>query len=162
SIGKAIQLAQGLLASSPNDRDALKALAVAQESLGEILSESADPQGAVESLRASVQTYDYLISLPGVTPAVLLDAAATNSTLGDVLGQDTGLADIAACLVSYHKALELDERALALDPALVRTQRGIALMQMKIANAELDADPAQALKDFQLALQRFDALPEQD
>lgn len=33
---------------------------------------------------------------------------------------------------------------------------------MKIGNGELDIDPAQALIDFRLALQRFDALPESE
>jgi tetratricopeptide (TPR) repeat protein len=162
SIGKAITLAENLLASSPNDRDVLKALAVAQETRGEILSEMEDPRSAADNLQASAKTYERLISLPGVTPVLLVDAANTYSTLGDVLGQDTGLADIATAVVSYKKALDLDTRAAALDPNFGRALRGVAVMQMKIGNAELDADPGQALNDFQLALQRFDALPEQE
>lgn len=98
--------------------------------------------------------------LPGVTPTLLFDAGTTHSTLGDVLGQDTGLADIAAARAEYRKTFDLDARAVAMDPKFVRGLRGLANAQMHIGNAELDIDPAQALKDFQLALQHFDSLPD--
>jgi tetratricopeptide (TPR) repeat protein len=82
-----------------------------------------------------------------------------NDTLGDVVGEDIGLADVAAAIVSYRKAIELDNRALQLDPKSVPALRGLAHMQFKIGNAELDTDPNQALKDLRLALQSADALP---
>jgi tetratricopeptide (TPR) repeat protein len=158
-IDKAISLAQALVASAPNDPEALRALAVAQASKGQTLSSTSDVQGAVASLQSAAQTYDRLLSLPGATPVLLVEASTVNSALGDVLGQDTGLADLDAALVSYRKSLDLDTRALTLDPGFLRARRGLADMQMHIGNAELDIDPAQALKDFQLALQRLDALP---
>jgi eukaryotic-like serine/threonine-protein kinase len=160
SISKALAIAEPLAASNPKDQEVLRALATAQASQGEILSESGDIQGAVSSLLATTQTYDKMIALPGVTPALFLDASTANSTLGDVLGQDTGLGDLDAALTSYRKCIALDERALRLDPGFVRALRGLANMQMKVGNAELDIDPAQALKDFQIALQRVEALPE--
>ena len=80
----------------------------------------------------------------------------------DVLGQDTGFADLAAAIGGYRKSLDLDARTTALDPNSMRARPGLANMQMKIGNAELDIDAAQALRDFQLALQRFDALPESE
>jgi tetratricopeptide (TPR) repeat protein len=159
TIDKAIVLAQALVTSSPSDPDALRALAVAQGSKGEMLSSTSDVQGAVANLQTAAQTYDRLLSLPALTPALLVEASTINSTLGDVLGQDTGLADIDAALASYRKSLDLDTRALAMDPGFLRARRGLANMQMHIGNAELDIDPARALKDFELALQRLDALP---
>lgn len=159
SIGKAIALAQNLANAAPGDPEVLRALATAQGARGDILSETSDIQGAVTSLQAEVQTYDRLISLPNTTPALYLEASTANSALGDVMGQDTGLADLPAALAAYRKCLELDSRALALDPGFIRAQRGMATMQMKVGNAELDNDPAQALKDFQLALRRFNELP---
>ena len=159
SIGKALALAQPLAAASPKDPRVLHALAVAQSSRGEILSETTDLDGAVASLRASAEAYDRLLALPGATPVFLLEASTVNSTLGDVLGQDTGFADIEAALTHYQKSLEMDQRAFALDPASMRARRGIGNMRMKIGNAELDIDPAQALTDFQLSLTLTDALP---
>ena len=162
SIGKAISIAQALAESVPQDKDALRALAKAQESRGAILSQNNDIQGAVDSLRESTQTYDRLVALPGVTPATLLEASTNNGTFGDVVGQDTGLADVAAALTAYKKSLDLDIRALALDQNYKPARNALAVMQMKVGNAELDLDPAQALKDFQLALQRINALPQSE
>jgi tetratricopeptide (TPR) repeat protein len=159
-MNKAIVLAQGLAASEPKDPEVLRALAIAEGSKGQILSHAGDVQGAVVSLRTAAETYDRLVLLPGVTPTLLFDAGTTHSTLGDVVGQDTGLADVAAALSEYRKTFALDARAVALDPTFVRGLRGLANAQMHIGNAELDIDPAEALKDFQLALQRFDSLPD--
>jgi len=44
----------------------------------------------------------------------------------------------------------------------VIARRGIATLQMKIGSVELDTDPAQALKDIEIALQDFDSIPEAD
>ncbi len=158
-MNKAIDLAQGLAAADPKDAQALNALAEAQESKGQILTRTTDVQGAVATLQTAAQTYDRLVELPGVSPELLVEASTANSALGDVLGQDTGLADLDAALVSYRKSLDLDARAVKLDPGFMRARRGLATMQMHIGNAELDIDPAQALKDFELALALFDALP---
>ncbi|MGA7217645.1 MAG: protein kinase [Candidatus Sulfotelmatobacter sp.] len=159
SIGKAIDIAQRLARANPKDQEVLRALAAAQASRGDILGESRDPNGAVASLRMAAQTYDHLIKLPGATPAIFTEASTVNNTLGDILGEDIGFADLGAALAAYRKGLDLDSSALALDPGFMRARRGVAMMQMKIGNAELDVDPAQALTDFQLALQSFDALP---
>lgn len=159
SIGKAIDISQRLVTDNPKDPQALRALANAQDTRGSVRSESHDVEGAVADLRAGTLTYDRLIALPGANAAVFLEAAVLNSKLGDVSGQDTGLADLAAALASYRKARELDARAFALDRTFLRAQSGVARMQMKIGNSELDIDPAQALKDFQLALRECDELP---
>jgi tetratricopeptide (TPR) repeat protein len=160
SISKALAIAEPLAASHPEDLELLRALANAQTAKGDILSLSGDVPGAVASLRATVQTYDQMIALPGATPALFLEAAAANSPLGDVLGQDTGLGDLDAALTAYRKCIDLDERALRLDPQSTKAMRGLAMMQMKVGNAEVEIDPAQALKDFELALKRADALPQ--
>jgi tetratricopeptide (TPR) repeat protein len=164
SLKKAIDMADPLAAAHPGDKAVLRALAVAQDLRGEVLGETEDIQGAVRSLRASAETYNRLVALPGATPALILEAATATSTLGDVLGQDTGLADTSAALAAYQQSLALDERALQLDPNLLRTRTGIANMHMKIGNAELDIDPAEALIEFRLALKLTDELPaaEQD
>jgi eukaryotic-like serine/threonine-protein kinase len=162
SIGKAIDVAEKLTAANPKDREALRALARAQASRGTVRSESHDVEGGVADLRAATQTYDRLIALPGATPTIFFDAAVVNSKLGDVLGQDTGLADLPAALTGYRKARALDASAFALDTTFLRAQTGMARMQMKIGNGELDIDPAQALIDFQLALRECDALPESE
>ncbi len=160
SIGKAISLAEPLVRANPQDRDALRALATAQEDRGEVLSETGNPQDAVASMQASVRSYDRLIALPNPDLAWFLEASRVNDTLGDVLGEDIGLADVAAAIAAYRKSIDLDNRAVQLDPKDIRALRGVAHMQFKIGNAELDTDPAQGLKDLRISLLNTDALPE--
>lgn len=159
-LNKAVALAQSLESSAPEDPDILRVLAIAQGSKGQILIRNGEVQNAIVTLRTAAQSYDRLVSLPHVTPGLLLDAGTTHSTLGDVLGQDTGLADIAGALAEYRKAFDLDTRAVTLDPHFSRGQRALGNTQMRIGKAEMETDPAQALKDYQWALQRFNSLPE--
>jgi len=162
SIGKAIALAQPLVQANPQDREALRALATAQEDRGEVLSGLGNPQDAVAALTASVRTFDRLIALPGVTPELILEESTVNQTLGDEVGQDTGLADIPGAVAAYRKSLDLDRQALRLDPDYLPARRGLPNMELHVGNAELDIDPAQALKDFRIALQLIDQLPESE
>ena len=110
-------------------------------------------------MQASVSTYDRLISLPGTDPAWFLEASRVNETLGDVVGEDIGLANVAGAIVAYRKSTDLDTHALQLDPKSTRARRALTNMQFKIGNAELDTDPAQALADLRISLQSYDALP---
>jgi tetratricopeptide (TPR) repeat protein len=160
SIGKALAIAEPMVASNPKDREALRALATAQEDRGEILSAGDDVPRTVAAMQAAVHTYDREIALPGTTPPQFMEAAIASETLGDELGQETGMADAAAGLVAYQKAIDLDSEALKLDPNFMRVRRGLAHMQFKVGNIELDSDPAQALRDLKISMQKIDALPD--
>jgi len=164
SIDKAIALAIPLAPQGSTDREALRDLALAQECRSEILFGAARTPEAISTMRAAVATYDRVIAFPNVTPALIGDAAAAYGTLGDELGQSgtSSLADSDAALVVYRKTIELDNRALSIDPGFLRAHRGLSILQMKIGSVEMETDPAQALKDFQLALQRADTLPKAD
>lgn len=159
SIGKAISLADPLVRLNPKDREALRALATAQADRGEVLSEVGNPQNAAAAMQASVETYDRLLALPGATASMFVEAARVNETLGDVMGEDIGLADVAAAIAAYRKSIDLDNRGLQLDAKSLPANRALAHMQFKIGNAELDTDPSQALKDLRISLQETDALP---
>jgi tetratricopeptide (TPR) repeat protein len=161
SLGKALTIAEPLAASDPNDLDALRALALAQQSRSEVLFTTARTQEAIPSMRAAVVTYDRLIAAPNTSPALICEAAAANGTLGDELGQSgtASFADSGGALDAFRKTIALDNRALSIDPNFLRARRGLAIMLVKVGSIELDTDPAQALKDFQIALQRLDALP---
>jgi eukaryotic-like serine/threonine-protein kinase len=160
SLGKAIAIAEPLTRANPEDREALRALAAAQEDRGEVLGGLIKPVEAVESLKASVMNYDRLLALPGATPAMFVEAARVNDTLADEEGDDSGLADLPAAMLDYHRAMDLDTQAAKLDPNYVQAQKAVAHMQFKIGNAELDFDPAQALRDLRVSLASLDALPE--
>jgi tetratricopeptide (TPR) repeat protein len=162
SISKAMALAEPWVRSNPQDRVALRALATAQEDRGEVLSETGNPQDTVAAMQASVKSYDRLISLPGADPNWLLEASRVNETLGDVVGEDIGLADVAGAIVAYRKSADMDRHAVELDPKSMRARRALINMQFKIGNAELDIDPSQALVDLRMALHSYDAFPAED
>lgn len=162
SIGKAINLVEPLARTNAQDRDVLRALAVAQEDRGEVLSELGSPQDTVASLQNSVATYHQLNALPGAVAATVADESRANDVLGDETGEDIGLADVYGAIAAYRKSIDLDRRALQLDPGYQRARRGLTDMQFKIGNLELDIDPAQALSDLRIAQQSTDALPDSE
>lgn len=70
------------------------------------------------------------------------------------------MGDLAGALAVYRKVIALDERALTLDPGFLRARRGLVINELKVGNVEIETDPAQALKDYEIAQERFDTLPE--
>lgn len=161
SLGKAQAIAVPLAASDPSDQAATRALALVEQSRSEILWQLGDTPKAVTAMQEAVKNFDKLIADPHASPALIGDAAGAYGNLGDELGQPgtSSLGNSAAAIEVYRKTLELHNRALALDPNFLRARRGLAIVQMKIGSVELAIDPKQALKDFQLALDRTNALP---
>jgi serine/threonine protein kinase len=159
SLEKATTILTTLAAATPSDATVLLALARAQDARGEILSFADDSAGAAKNLNDSVKTYEGLLKSPAASPALFFEAGSVIDTLGDVMGQDTGFADPEAALRDYRLAIDFDRRALAMNPDFKPSRRGLATMQMKIGNVELDEQPAVALIDFKAAMTMLDALP---
>ena len=161
SIEKAIALAAPLAPEGSRDREALQALALAQVSRSEIFFGPGRIQDAVVSIQEATRTYDRLTAIPDATPLQLCEAASAYGVLGDGLGQSgaAGPADTSAALAAYRKSIALNERAFLLDPNFMRARRGLSIVQWKIGKVEMETDPALALRDFQTALQRADAMP---
>ena len=117
-------------------------------------------------MREALKSFDALAESPEATATVILEAGSAYGTLGDELGQSgtASLADASAAVAAYRRSLALDERAIAVDPNFLRARRGLSVQRMKIGNVEMTTDPAEALKEFQVALQNIDRLPkaEQD
>ncbi len=113
-------------------------------------------------MQAATRAYDTLASASDAPPAIIAEAAAAYGALGDELGQPgrPSLGDLSGALAAYHRNLELYERALGIDPGFARARRGLSIVELKIGTVEMETDAAQALKDFMLADERFDSLPE--
>jgi tetratricopeptide (TPR) repeat protein len=161
SLDKALAIAAPLASSNANDTDATLALALVEQSRSEILWQIGKTPEAVAAMQQAAKSFDALITGPHATPTLIGDAAGAHSTLGDELGQPGTMSnsDLAGALAEYRKAIDLDHRALSIDPDFLRCRRGLAIMEMKIGTVEFETDPAQALKDFELSLAQTEALP---
>jgi tetratricopeptide (TPR) repeat protein len=162
SLDKAYAVARSVTTSWPDDHDAMRAMASVLQSRSEVLWGMEKTPEAVASMRAAVEVFDRLIAAHGATPVLICDAGSAYGTLGDELGQPgtPSMGDLSGALVVYRKVIELDEKALILDPHFVRARRAVVINTMKIGNVEMETNPAQALKDYTVALERFEALPE--
>src|SRR3984957_18227138 len=160
SLDKALLIAQSLAASAARDNEALRALASVEQARSEVLWGIGKTPQAVESMQAATEAYESLVAERDATPALISEAGAAYGTLGDELGQPgtPSLGDLAGAIDAYRKDIRLDERALSLDPNFPRARRGLGIVQLKIGNVEIETDPAQALEDYRLAEERFDAL----
>ncbi len=164
SINKAIALAEPLALDGSKDREALRALAYALQSRSEILFGDTPIQEAIPAMRKAVEIYDRLLAMGNPPPALICDIASANSVLGDELAQSgaTSLADSSSVLAAYRKSVALDENALLINPHFLRAQRGLFINRGKIGSAEMETDPALALKEFQKGLQELSSLPKDE
>jgi eukaryotic-like serine/threonine-protein kinase len=162
SLDKALAIATSLTASASLDREALHAMASVQQARSEVLWGVERTPEAVASMRAATQAFERLVAEHDTTPALICEGAAAYGALGDELGQPgtPSLGDTVGAIAAYRRNLQLYERALGIDANLPRAQRGLAIVMLKIGNIEIETDPSHALKDFELAEERFDALPE--
>jgi len=164
SLGKALTIAQSMQAKWPKDSEVLGALALVEQSRGEVLFGLGRTDESIVSARLAADTFVARLAQPGATALEYAEAATAVGGLGDQLGQ-TGvpsLGDQNLALAAYQKALTLSERSLALDPNFSRSRRAIAIGHYKIANTRADDDPAAAIGDYQEALAAWNALPESE
>jgi tetratricopeptide (TPR) repeat protein len=164
SLSKALAIAQPLAASNSQDREAIRALALVQQSRSEILWQTDRTPEAIPVMREAVKNFDALIRDPHAPAARVCDVASAYGTLGDELGQNgtASLADSAGAISAYRHSVALDNRVLSIDPNFVRAKRGLSINGLKIGSVEMETDPAEALKEFQLALQRIETMPRAD
>jgi tetratricopeptide (TPR) repeat protein len=166
SLGKALAIARRLAASDSKDRESIRALALVEQSRSEILWQTGKTPEAVPVMREALKSFNALAADPYASAALIYEVSSAYGTLGDELGQSgtASLADSTGAVAAYRQSLALDDRAVRVDPNFLRAKRGLSINQMKIGSVEMTTDPAEALKEFQAALQSADALPrsEQD
>ncbi len=164
SLSKALAIAQPLAASNSQDREAIRGLAWVQQSRSEILWQTDRTPEAIPVMREAVKNFDALIADLHAPAGRVCDVASAYGTLGDELGQSgtASLADSAGAISAYRQSVVLDHRVLSTDPNFVRAKRGLSINGLKIGSVEMETDPAEALKEFQLALQRIETMPRAD
>jgi tetratricopeptide (TPR) repeat protein len=158
SLNKAVATLEPLAATYPKDASVLLALARAEEARGEILSQADDNDLAAASMRSGIASYESLLALPRPSAALCFETAVAYETYGDLLGQDMGFGDAAGALSNYRRAIDLDYRALSIDPNFTRVRRGLPVMQVKLGNVHLEDSPTTALDDFSKAMELLNSL----
>ena len=164
SLDKALAIAEPLAAPSRDDWESVRALALVQQSRSEILWQTGKTPQAIPVMREAIKSFDSLVVNPQASATTICEVSSAYGTLGDELGQNgtASMGDSAGAIGAYRKSMELDARALRIDPHLVRARRGIAINSLKIGGIEVETNPAEALKEFQAALQSLDLLPAAD
>lgn len=162
SLQKALRLAEGIERFRPEDPAIARRLGLARRSLAEVQFSIGNTTRAIEYSRAAAHSFEGLARRPTATLPDIQEAASTLDSLGDLYGLhgSASMGDLGAALDSYRGALALHQRALALDPGNVRSQRGTAIDQMKIANARSDTEPTVAAQGYADALATLNRLPE--
>ena len=164
SIDRAIALSVPYAGRASTDRQALLLLASAQLSRAQILFGSIPIETTVASTREAIANFDRMAAIPGVTAGDLLEMANSHELLGDEFGinSDKSLNDLPAALEEYRSDLELNSRALMMNPNLISAKMSMASGQMKLVEAEMEIDPVQALNDARTGLDRIASLPQAD
>ena len=161
TLDKALAIARTLAGSDSKDREAIRGLALVQQSRSEILWQIDRTPEAVPVMREALKSFDALVADPRAPAALVCDVSSAYGTLGDELGQNgtASLADSAGAVAAYRQSVALDNRVLSMDPNYLRAKRGLVINGLKTGSVEMETDPAEALKEFQVALQRADAQP---
>ena len=164
SIDKAIALSAPLVRADSRDLYALRELARAKGMRSTILWGTGKTTEAISTMHEAIATLDEMVAGPHASFSQLTDASNAYNTLGDELGQagPASLNDLPSALAAYRRGLDLANRALSLDPNSLNGRGTLILAQMKVGDIELETDPAQALKDYQSALQRSETLAKEE
>ncbi len=109
SLGKALTLATGLVASDPEDLLARRTLALAHEKLGDVKAWTGDVQGAVRDAREALRHWSHLAERQPGSARARLSVAISTTKLGDLLGHPAfpNLGDRAGAEAHYRRALDL-------------------------------------------------------
>ena len=161
SLEKAVQLAESVEKLRPQDPLAVRRLSMARRSLAEVYFSTGDTDRAIQYSRAAAHSFDELAMRPEPSLADVQEAAASFDSLADLYGLHgaASLGDLASAVDNYRHSLALHQRALILAPTNVRALRGVAIVQMKIANCHSDTQPAVAVQEYLDALASLARLP---
>jgi tetratricopeptide (TPR) repeat protein len=162
SYRQALEIAGNVVRRNPRDFDAMLDVAKANRSIANILPMQGDPAGGVTHLRQGISVLESALALRPHDTTAQLELSSCNEILGDVLGHPglANLGDVKGARAAYEKALAADE---ALAASNERAHRGSAILRMKIADLELDANElAPALQNYQAAAVIFESVSKSD
>ena len=161
SLGKALAIAGPLAASDSKDREAIRALALVQQSRSEILWQTGKTPEAVPVMREALKSFDALVCGPSGLCRADLRGCFRLWHPGRRAGANRHSQSRGFCRGGRRlPAVSGAGRSRPQHRSEFRArQAGPRDQRMKIGSVEMETDPAEALKEFQAALQHADALP---
>ena len=135
SYRKALDIAQAAERGHPKDQRARRALAGALQAAAEVMPMLGNLEESAAYRKKAVAIFEQLARESG-TAARHIDLARAYDSLADVLGHPglPNLGDAEGALNAYGKSLSEWETALSMDRKNPVTRRGVAIMNMKIAD----------------------------
>jgi len=157
SYRKALQLAEPPTRADPANLRAARALARVHAHTGDVLFLLRRMREATAETRRAVAILENATARAPREVETRMELASTLEGLGDQFGQ--GLSDRVAALECFRKSLAHWQEAARLDPNNLRARRAMAGLNMKIGEAEAEADARAALERFRTGLAILEALP---
>ena len=154
SYRHAQSISQAALARDPNDLAFQRYLARADDSLGDILEARGDSAQAAQLAREAIRLLETVSARLPYDAGVRQNLASSYEGLADRIGHPgyPNLGDFLGAKEAYHKARSVYEAMLATQPANLRAQRALGVMDMKRGDVDLFlGDAATALSEFRSA-----------
>ena len=156
SYQKALSITTSLNQADGKDPETRKYLARSYQSLGQVLPSLGKPVEAAADLHRATSIFE---SIPS-DPETRYRLANSYQVLGDLQGHVgiPNLGDAVASQASYRKSLDLYQSIVTANPADHRARAGLATVQIRLGDAELQADLPAAAKNYQSARATFASL----
>jgi non-specific serine/threonine protein kinase/serine/threonine-protein kinase len=155
SFGKALSIAQALVAASPNDLEARRTLALAHEKMADAEAWAGRVEDGVTHALQALEQWQHLASAQPASASARRALAVSHIKLGDILGNPNlpNLSNAVGAGVQYRSALSL---LRALPPDSLKgwiARRQLALVHERLGTMlELDGRHADAIAEFERTL----------
>ena len=154
ALGKAISLSDRLLAADSGNLALLDAGLEARRSLGLVYLGPGNVERADQVLSGAVPLEQSILTNPRLAATDFVQLGAFEATLGDLNFSQgaASLGDGPAAIEHHLHAIELDRKALILNPACARCRFEIATEHFRMGSTKEDMDPVAAGDEYRLAL----------
>ena len=134
SYGEALKISEQLRAAHPNDRQALRSVAVCLEKLSEVQAATGDLTAAVQSARKSLDAFKAIAEANPADAAAQRSLAISYMKMGDVSGNPgfPNAGDAAGALSSYRSSLSILQALQAADPNSSGVEQLVGVLQERI------------------------------
>ena len=157
SYGEALKISERLRAAYPNDRQALRSVAVCLEKLSEVQAATGDLDAAVQSARQSLHAFKTIAEANPTDVAAQRSLAISYMKMGDVAGNPNfpNARDAAGALSSYRASLSILQALHEADPKSSGLEQLVGVLQERIGTMLLAEGKIDEAEESYLSSQRI-------